>query len=377
MKDRVVKHLGLTVSLAVFVAAVMMSAMLIAGSLVMGLHFAGAMPVWQEARPEHIMMWQELRPERAPVWNEARLVRVNAFAPLRIIFPVLGLSTLLGIAIAVFFSKKVLKPIRGIINATNRVADGDFDVRVDLKGVYELEKLSSSFNKMTHELSAIETLRSDFINTISHEFKTPIVSIRGFAKLLKNDTLSEEEKREYIDVIIVESERLSTLSTNILDLSKYENLEIIADKTEYRLDEQIRQAIVLTEPKWAGKDLDVSVEMEEVLFTGNADLMQQIWLNLIDNAIKFSYPGGNITVRLKLQGSDIVFTIKDDGQGMDEKTQALIFDKFYQGNPSRAIEGNGLGLAIAKRIADLNGGYIEVKSNPGLGSEFTVNLPRA
>jgi len=402
MKDKFKKRFGLTVSLVLFVFVVMMLAIMISSVLVISLHIAGVLPmVMGEALvgqgpvqigQGEVLVGQGPIPiehdalpvghgavmiEQGAVMIEPRAERIEVLTPMRTVFPVLLISVLLGTTIALFLSRKILNPIRSLIDATHRVADGDFNVRVDLKGVHELESLSSSFNKMTHELSSIETLRSDFVNTISHEFKTPIVSIRGFAKLLGDSELSDEEKKEYIDIIVTESERLSALSTNILDLSKYENLEIIADKTEYRLDEQIRNAIVLTAPKWTGKGIDVNViEMEEVIFTGNADLTQQIWLNLIDNAIKFTHKGGIITVDLYSQDNGIRFTIKDDGVGMDEQTQAHIFDKFYQGESSRAREGNGLGLSIVKRIVDLCCGTIEVQSTPGDGSEFKIWLPQ-
>jgi len=284
------------------------------------------------------------------------------------------LSTLIGTALTGFFSKKALKPIRKVIEATHKVAGGDFNVQVELKGIGELEELSQSFNKMTRELSSIETLRGDFINNFSHEFKTPIVSVRGFAKLLKDDNLSPETRQEYLDIIISESERLSSLSTNILNLSKYENIEIIADKVDFRLDEQIRRAIVITEPKWTSKGITVNVDMEEVVFNGNEDLTQQIWLNILDNTIKFSHPRGNIDIELSRKNDEICFVVHDDGIGMDEKTTAHIFDKFYQGDSSHTKAGNGLGLAITDRIVKLCGGRIEVTSELGKGSAFMVFL---
>nr|WP_245645000.1 HAMP domain-containing sensor histidine kinase [Peribacillus loiseleuriae] len=183
---------------------------------------------------------------------------------------------------------------------------------------------------MTQELSSIETLRSDFVNNFSHEFKTPIVSIRGFAKLLKDNNLSEEDRRDFLDIIITESERLATLSTNVLTLAKYENLGIIADKAPFRLDEQIRRTIVLMEPKWSAKDITVNLELDKVIYKGNEDLTQHIWLNLFDNAIKFSYQGGLINITLVKVDDEIRFVIQDDGSGMDDHSKVHIFDKFYQ-----------------------------------------------
>ena len=173
----------------------------------------------------------------------------------------------------------------------------------------------------------------------------------------------------------MESERLATLSTNVLNLSKYENIEIMPDKKAFRLDEQIRRAIVLTEPKWAEKNITITVEMSEIIFDSNEDLTQQIWLNLLDNAIKFSNQNGTIIIRLENLNGGIRFTIQDDGIGMSEETKARVFDKFYQGESSRARAGNGLGLAVVKRITELCGGKIEIESKAGEGSMFSFWFP--
>ncbi|MDR2737281.1 MAG: HAMP domain-containing histidine kinase [Gracilibacteraceae bacterium] len=346
------KRWGLTISLVLFVFAVMMAAMMLAGFIVIALHLAGVLPFWEggEADYEHDV----------------------GGGPLGVVFVMMAFSVLLGTTMAAFFSKKALKPIRKVVDATHRVAGGDFDVRVDLRGIYELEALSQGFNKMAQELSSIETLRGDFINNFSHEFKTPIGSIRGYAKLLRDGSLSDAEKQEYLDIIITEAERLGALATNILNLSKFEALEIVTDKMVFRLDEQIRRALVLTEPRWSAKGVAVDVELEEILYDGNEDLTQQVWLNLLDNAIKFTERGGTISVRLDRWGGGIRFRIRDDGVGMDELTAARVFDKFFQGDNSRVTSGNGLGLAIVKRIVDLYGGHVEVRSEVGAGSEFWV-----
>ena len=355
MNDKIKKRLGLTFSLVLFVFLVMFSAMLLGGLLVLILHFTGVVELWR--------------------LSNAEMPEPTHFGTVRIILSMMIFSTFLGTAIAAFFGKKILKPIRKVVDATKKIAQGDFDVHVDIKGAYELEELSQSFNKMAHELSSIGTLRSDFINNFSHEFKTPIVSIRGFAKLLQDGNLSEEDKKEYLDIIIAESERLSALSTNVLNLSKYENIEIISDKLEFRLDEQIRKAIALTEPKWSAKDITVDVKMEEITLNANEDLTQQIWLNLIDNAVKFTGKSGNITIRLNKWNGGFRFTIEDNGIGMSDETQAHIFDKFYQGDTSRKKSGNGLGLTIVKRITELCGGKICVESELGRGSKIIIKLP--
>jgi len=353
MKSEVKKHWGLTLSLVLFVFAVIMAAMLLSGILVMILH-----------SPVILRL-------RVGVMSEQRV----GFTPFRVILPMMGFSAILGTAITAFFSNKALKPIRKVIEATRKIAEGDFEVRVDLKGIYELEELSHSFNKMAHELSSIETLRGDFINNYSHEFKTPIVSMHGFAKLLKDGNLTEEEKQEYLDIIIAESERLAALSTNILNLSKYENTVIVTNVAPFQLDEQIRRTILMTESKWTALNINLVVEMDEIIFEGNEDLTQQIWLNLLDNAIKYSIPNGTIQIRLSRRCDGVLFSIQDDGIGMDEQMKTRIFDKFYQGDISRNETGNGLGLAIVKRITQLCNGKVEVYSKSGEGSLFEVFLP--
>lgn len=353
MKKSIKKRWNLTVSLILFVFAVMMAAMLLAGFIFMVLHLTGHLSFGDGAGDNS-----------------------DGGGALGGIFAMMLFSTVLGTAITAFFSKKALKPIRKVITATNRIAEGDFNVRIDIKGVYELEELSQSFNKMAHDLSSTETLRSNFINDFSHEFKTPIVSVRGFAKLLKDGNITEEEKQEYLDIIIAESERLAALSTNILNLSKFENIEIITGKAPFRLDEQIRRTVAMTEPKWSDKEININAEMEEITFEGNEDLTQQIWLNLLDNASKFSEKGGTIHIRLSTWNGGILFTIQDNGIGMDEKTKVHVFDKFYQGDTSRTGAGNGLGLAIVKRITELYGGRIDVQSELGKGSKMSVWLPQ-
>jgi signal transduction histidine kinase len=344
---------GLTVSLVIFIFLVMVAAMLLVGLPFIILHHVGVLDYFDGNRPDNIA----------------------AGGAFRAVSTMLVLSAFLGTVIAVFFSKKALRPIRKIIEATHKVAGGDFNVRLDIHSIYELEELSQSFNKMVQELSTIETLRSDFINNISHEFKTPIVSISGFAKLLKDENLSESEQHEYLDIMIAESERLTTLSTNVLNLTKYESLEIVPDITGFRLDEQLRRVVIQLEPKWAEKNIRINIDANDVVYNGSSDLIQQVLLNLIDNAIKFTGVGGAIAICLSQIDSNIILSVKDEGIGMAKNTQAHIFDKFYQEDSSRTKEGNGLGLSIIKRIVDLCSGRIEIYSEPGKGSEFVVLLP--
>jgi len=276
----------------------------------------------------------------------------------------------------VFLStKRMLRPISRLTEATCKVAEGDFSVRLPVRRRDELGQLMENFNHMAQELQSIEYLQKDFISNVSHEFKTPIASILGFATLLKSPETTDKERTEYTSIIIKESQRLSRLSQNLLRLSKLEYQQRLTSDEPFSLDEQIRQTVLLLEPEWAHKEIRWDVNLENTVIRGDTELMQQVWINLLGNAIKFSPQGGEIALSLYI--SDVVkVRIKDQGIVMDETTQSHIFERFYQGDTSHAHEGNGLGLPLAKRIIDLHGGILRVKSSPGQGSTFTVELKR-
>ncbi|MFS0722382.1 ATP-binding protein [Paenibacillus sp. 1P07SE] len=306
------------------------------------------------------------------------LLDMNQPEPIRGVYVLLYISLFMGVVIAALLSRRSVRPIRDMMEATSKVAKGDFSAEVRAKGsiVFELDALAGSFNKMVQELRGIETLRSDFVRNFSHEFKTPIASISGFAKLLKKGDLSEQDKQEYLDSIIQESERLVGLSTSILNLSKVENIEIVSEKSVYRLDEQVRLAILMLEPQWSARSLHLELALdEEIDICGNKHMIQQVWMNLLDNAIKHSNSGGMLKVGLWQRGGEAVFRLEDHGSGMSEETRQRMFDKFYQGDASRATAGNGLGLTLVKRIVDLCEGTIEVESELHRGSIFTIRLP--
>lgn len=274
-------------------------------------------------------------------------------------------------------SNKAMKPIVQLNNATQEVAKGNFDIFVVNDSQDEIGQLTESFNKMAKELKSIEYLRKDFVSNVSHEFKTPISSILGFAKLLENRNLTEEEKKEYLEIIVEESERLSNLSTNILKLSKLESQDIVFNKAEYSLDEQIRRVILLLEPKWCEKNIDFDIDMENISFLADEDLMQQVWINLLNNAIVYSYQNGVIHIKMYKQKEEekAVIIIKDEGIGMDKHTKDRMFEKFFKGDTSHSKEGAGLGLALVKRIIDLHQGVIEVESEPGNGTAIKLTFP--
>ncbi|MCD7740964.1 MAG: HAMP domain-containing histidine kinase [Ruminococcus sp.] len=282
---------------------------------------------------------------------------------------------ILGSILIIPVSRGILKPVRSLSNATSFVARGDFRVRVKEPRDKELGKLVSSFNKMAQELSGIETLRVDFISNVSHEFKTPLASIQGFAKLLQDDTISEEERRDYTQIIINETERLSKLTSDILRLSKLENQNTISDKKRFSIDEQIRKILLVLEPAWTKKNIDLDLNLDDVYYFGNEELMGQIWQNIINNAIKFTPEGGKIGVRLFCTEKNITVRVSDNGPSISPEIEEKIFDKFYQGDRSRKTEGNGLGLALVKRIVDLCGGKIYVENLYDGGVCFVVELP--
>lgn len=284
-------------------------------------------------------------------------------------------SIIIGTVISMAFSDYPLAPLREIIAATDRLAEGDFDARINLKGPEELQNLNASFNHMAKELGSLEMLRMDFVNNFSHEFKTPIVSIRGFAKILKYDDLSKEERNEYLDIIINESERLAELSTNILNLSKIENQTIVTDKTLYNGSEQIRRIIALLQNRWMEKNIEIHFDCDEIDFYGNVELLNQVWTNLIDNAIKFSPEDSSIHIDIIKESNHIVVTVINRGKGMSEETITHIFDKFYQGDTSHSTKGNGIGLTLVKKIIELHEGSIIVTSHDE-GTTFEVIIPK-
>ncbi|BCJ98563.1 sensor histidine kinase [Anaerocolumna chitinilytica] len=345
-KKRLFPKISLAVSLVALVFLVMLLSVLSAGLIAYVLIQIGVMDVEGTA-------------------SQSRAISVMIY-----------ISIFLGVVIATLLSRRSVKPIRDMMEATKKVSKGNFSVLVKGSFVFELDALAGSFNKMVQELKGIETLRSDFVRNFSHEFKTPITSISGFAKLLQAGDASEEEKQEYLSIIVQESERLARLSTNILNLSKIENTEIISEKAIYKLDEQIRLAIVMLEPKWSDKNLHIDIKLEDgIEILGDKNLIQQIWVNLLDNAIKFTNNCGEIKVSLWQSGQMATFYLEDMGCGMDDETMGHIFDKFYQGDKSHSLTGNGLGLTLVKRIIELCEGTIEVQSKIGKGTVFIVKLP--
>ena len=285
------------------------------------------------------------------------------------------ISICIGTVLTLIFARLPLRPINILIRAIHQVASGKFDTKIDIRYPQEFRELSESFNQMTEELPGIQMLRPDFINYFSHEFKTPMMSVLGFASLLKKNSLSEEERHEYLDIIISECRRLCALSTNVLNLSKVESMTLLTDITVFNVGEQIRQAIVMLEQKWEKKHISFDLDIRDIIISGNASLLIQVWVNLIDNAVKFSPEHGTIHLRTYSADGQLICTIQDEGPGISPEISKKIFDKFFQGDPSRASEGHGIGLSIVQKIVSLHGGAVDAVSNSGCGSTFTVILP--
>ena len=273
-----------------------------------------------------------------------------------------------------------LGPVNRLITSMRRLASGHFDERVDLGETTLGRELTDSFNTLASELQNTELLRTDFINNFSHEFKTPIVSIRGFAKLLQRPDLPEEQRRAYLDVIVDESTRLSNMATNVLNLSKVENQQLLTDLTSFNLSEQLRRCILLLEKDWGRKEQSITADFKEFTIQANEELLRQVWLNLLDNAVKFAPEGGCIDVRiftraeLAARESSLQVDVSNNGPAIPPEQHKRIFDKFWQGDPSHAGEGAGVGLSVVKKIVELHGGQVLLTSTEEK-TTFSVVLP--
>ena len=275
--------------------------------------------------------------------------------------------------------KGVRRRMNVLLDATHRVSDGDLEVEIDLKDADEYTAIYQNFNAMVKELKATKEEMSSAVNVLAHEFKTPITSMSGFADYLirTGGHVETPERMEYLQIIHDESMRLAALSQNTLLLSKVEACQIVTDKTQYDLSEQIRRCVLLLLPQMEQKNITPVIDLPEMTWYGNAELMEQVWINLLNNALKFTPEGGTITAAGKICAERLRVTIADDGVGMSEETVSHIFEKYYQNDQVSAVRGNGIGLSIVARIVQLSGGQVEVESRQGAGSAFTVVLPAA
>lgn len=309
------------------------------------------------------------------------------FPPLavQIINTLIGLlftGTAVSIASKIARRKGWVPEMRGfspIITALEKIAQGDFSIRLDneFEDNRMIGELANTINKMALELNQMENMRQEFISNVSHEIQSPLTSIRGFAQALENDELSIEERHHYLSIIENESTRLSRITEDLLKLASLEADHLRFEPKPYRLDKQIRSLILTCEPQWNGKGIEIEASLNEVTIIADEDLLSQVWLNLIHNAIKFTPPQGNIKVSLEVQAEEAKFRISDTGMGIAPEDQPRIFERFYKTDKSRtrSKEGSGLGLSIARKIIDLHKGAIRVESVVGEGTTFTVTLP--
>ncbi|MBP3458046.1 MAG: HAMP domain-containing histidine kinase [Lachnospiraceae bacterium] len=293
---------------------------------------------------------------------------------------------IVAMALTLFARRKVRttyeEPMHKLAEATSRVANGDFSVYVPALHTQDkwdyLDVMIMDFNKMVEELGSIETLKTDFVSNVSHEMKTPIAIIKNYAELLKTEHITEEQKKEYAEGIEGAAMRLSNLISNILKLNKLENQRITPDVEAYDVCRQLCECILQFEDAWDEKEIELEAEIEDVaMVEADESLLELVWNNLLSNAIKFTEPGGTITVRQTSEEGFVKISVSDTGCGMGSDVMNHIFDKFYQGDTSHSKEGNGLGLALVKRVLELLDGDIQVFSEEGRGSTFLVTLPAA
>lgn len=286
-------------------------------------------------------------------------------------------AAVMGALMSYFIGQRILAPMVKLSQASKEVAKGNFEITVsDPSKLEEVQTTFRNFNAMLRQLKSTATLSNDFVTNVSHEFKTPLNAIEGYAMLLQDPTLGEAEKNEYLEKILFNTQRMTALVSNVLTLTKLENKALADSFTEFSLDEQIRQTVVFLEREWDAKELRIDAQLDAVRFCGSESLLPHVWSNLLSNAIVASAPGGCIRLGLLEQTECVVFTVTDEGCGMPREVQERIFDKFYQADPSHNSSGNGLGLPLVKHIVQLCDGIIEVESEEGKGSTFRVILPK-
>ncbi|MBR2928767.1 MAG: HAMP domain-containing histidine kinase [Oscillospiraceae bacterium] len=284
-------------------------------------------------------------------------------------------SSLIGVFVTQFLSRMFFDPIKKLREAIGKVADGDYSVEINTKSnSKEIQEIYSGFNLMTHELRSTEILQLDFVSSASHEFKTPISAIEGYAALLRSGGDLTEEQRECVEKIIFNTKRLSSLTSSILLLSKLENQEIPTNQSKFLVDEQIRQSVVALETQWERKNIELDVDLCEAEYYGNEVLMRHVWDNLIGNAIKFTPEGSTVTIRLAKKLTKIIFTVEDQGPGIPEEALRHVFDKFYQADSVHKKEGSGLGLALVEKVLALEKGSVKAENMENGGCRFTVTL---
>lgn len=290
---------------------------------------------------------------------------------------ILGCVFLTGSIVFLVIADIIVKPLTRLTNAIKELSNGNYNVRVDNVGQDEISKLNQGFNQMARQLAKQDETRQKFISDISHEFQTPLTSIQGFANILKEEDLPKEQRVKYANIILYNSKRLSSLAKNMLQLTLLDREEIELELTNYSLVEQMNRVISTQENQAMEKNIEIVFEMpkKEIFIEGDEQRLEQVWTNIISNAIKYTNEGGLITITMEKNSKDIEISIEDTGIGMSKEVVSHIFERFYREDKARNVEGNGLGLAIVKSIVDLHHGKIDILSQVDVGTNFIVRLP--
>lgn len=290
---------------------------------------------------------------------------------------IFGCVFLSGSVVFLAIADIIVKPITKLTNATKELSQGNYSVRVNYTGDDEISRLNQGFNQMAQQLAKQEETRQKFISDISHEFQTPLTAIQGFANILKEEDLPKAQREKYADIILFHSKRLSTLSKNMLQLTLLENEEVRLEITNYSVVNQIARVISTQENQAILKDIEIDFvrPKKDILIDGDEHRLEQVWINVISNAIKYTEPGGLITVHVKKYSKEVEVMVEDTGRGMSKEVVSHIFERFYREDKSRSVEGNGLGLSIVKTIIELHRGKIDVISQVDVGSTFIIKLP--
>ncbi len=312
--------------------------------------------------------------------NQALFVRPNVekqFGEMRIVFSILlGLTFLISLALIAIFAGFLVRPIKKLTKATRRIAGGHYDIQLDHNRKDEIGDLARDFQRMAVSLKKLDDMRQEFVSNVSHEIQSPLTSIRGFTKAIRTKSVPAEQADQYLEIIEKESGRLSSLSKQLLMLSSLDKEAKAVDKELFRLDEQIREVVLLTEWEWSKNKLKMDLDLPEIVVKADRQLFQQVWTNLLTNSIKFTEEAGTISISATID-EQIVVTLRDTGTGIPEEELPYIFDRFYMADKSRnrTQSGSGLGLSVVKKVIDLHEGEIKVTSKLGEGTEFMIRLP--
>ncbi|WP_019911156.1 sensor histidine kinase [Paenibacillus sp. HW567] len=300
------------------------------------------------------------------------------FGELRIFFAVLIAFTILFSLIFVLITVlHVVKPITRLTEATKKISKGRYDIKLYTARRDEIGQLASHFMIMSRELERTNRARQEFVANVSHEIESPLTSIQGFAHALKDGTLPDPQRVEYLSIIEEESRRLSMLSKQLLTLSSLDYDENALDKKRFDLRAQLRQVVQIMEWRLTEKELAVRLHVADITLEGDSNLLYQVWMNLLSNAVKYTPAGGSIAIAARVSDQSCIVTVADTGEGIPADQLPMIFDRFYKVDKARTRDSNstGLGLAIARKIIEVHGGTIEAASTPGTGTTFTVTLP--